>query len=328
MTRFIRFALLTSILAVFATPVWAQVDRWMDEGWRTDFSRSDVDFGEIRTIIPRDNIPAIDDPAFVPVGSEVDLVDREPVIAIEINGDARAYPLRIMMWHEIANDEVGGVPVVVTYCPLCNTAIAFERTIEGRVLDFGTSGKLRFSDLVMYDRTTHSWWQQFSGRGLVGEFTGARLPFVPARVMSWGAFRADHPDGQVLVPNDPTMRQYWRNPYVGYDSASTPFLFDGPLPTGMPAMQRVLLVRSDPVMAFTMAMIEEAGEITEDGVTVRLSDGQLSALDEVRVEESRELSGVEVFRLVEGEEIPVAHSVTFAFVVNAFEPFIEIRTER
>jgi hypothetical protein len=133
-----------------------------------------VDIAEIRSVIPRDGIPAIDNPQFVPVTAGLDLADREPVIGLVINGDAKAYPLRIMMWHEIANEVVGGVPVAVTYCPLCNTALAFESTVAGTALDFGVTGKLRFSDLVMYDRQTESWWQQFSGRALVGAYAGTR----------------------------------------------------------------------------------------------------------------------------------------------------------
>ncbi len=155
---------LAAAALLLASPAIAQVDRWTAEGWRTDFTRTSVDLAEIRNVIPRDGIPAINGPLFVPAAADVDLVDREPVIGLVVNGDARAYPLRIMMWHEIANDVVGGVPVAVTYCPLCNTAIVFERAVNGVALDFGVTGKLRFSDLVMYDRQTESWWQQFSGR--------------------------------------------------------------------------------------------------------------------------------------------------------------------
>ena len=320
-------SLAVTVLLFLAGPASAEVDQWAAEGWQTDFTRFDVDLDEIRTVIPRDRIPAIDDPLFVPIDEETDLVDREPVLGLVINGMARAYPLRIMIWHEIVNDVVGGTPVVVTYCPLCNTAIVFEATLDGNVLDFGTTGKLRFSDLVMYDRQTESWWQQFTGRGLVGTYTGATLAIVPSRLMSWGEFKAEHPGGEVLVPNDPLMRQYWRNPYVGYDAGTTPFLFDGPLPTGMAAMQRVVLVRSDPLMAFTLAFIEEAGVVEQDGVIVRWNPGQATALDDVRIEEGREVGGVEVVRLVDGAEVPVAHDVTFAFVVNAFEPLLPIRTE-
>lgn len=320
-----QFTAATVLLLV--APASAQVDQWADEGWRTDFTRFDVDLSEIRTVIPRDRIPAVDDPVFVPIDAEMELVDREPVIGLEIDGAARAYPLRIMIWHEIVNDMVGGVPVAVTYCPLCNTAIVFDATVDGQVLDFGTTGKLRFSDLVMYDRQTESWWQQFSGRGLVGEYTGRALEIVPSRLMSWGEFKAEHPDGTVLVPNDPLMRQYWRNPYVGYDAGTTPFLFDGPLPTGMPAMQRVVMVRSDPPMAFTLALIAEVGVVEENGVIIRWNPGQATALDDVLIEEGREVGGVEVIRMEDGAEVPVAHDVTFAFVLNAFEPLLPIRAE-
>lgn len=317
----------TAIIVISVNPSFAQVDRWIAEGWRTDFTRIEVDLDEIRTIIPRDNIPAIDNPRFVPVAEEAELVDREPVIGLVINGDARAYPLRIMMWHEIANDVVGDVSVVVTFCPLCNTALAFEAEIDGRTLDFGTSGKLRFSDLVMYDRQTHSWWQQFTGRGLVGEYAGTMLPIVPSRLMSWGEFKSDHPDGRVLVPNDPLMRQYWRNPYAGYDTAAAPFLYDGPLPTGMAAMERVVLVRGEPLAAYTLSLVEELGVIESNGVTVRWNSGQATALGAARIAEGRDVGGVEVFRLTDGVEVPVVHDVTFAFVVNAFEPQLAIRTE-
>ena len=111
--------------------------------------------------------------------------ETEPVIGLVVNGDARAYPLKILIWHEIVNDTVGGVPVTVTYCPLCNSAIVFERTVDGRVLDFGTTGKLRNSDLVMYDRQTESWWQQFSGTAIVGAMTGTKLddPAVTAGIL-------------------------------------------------------------------------------------------------------------------------------------------------
>ena len=261
------------------------------------------------------------------MANEHELPDREPVIGLVINGDARAYPLRIMMWHEIANDVVGGVPVTVTYCPLCNTAIVMGRTVDGQVLDFGTTGKLRFSDLIMYDRQTQTWWQQFSGRALAGTHVGAALEMVPSRLMSWGEFRDEHTDGQVLVPNNEGMRSYWRNPYAGYDTALAPFLFDGPLPTGMQAMERVVLVRTDPPIALTLALVEDRGEIEVDGIVIRWVPGQATALGDAVIADGRGVGGVAVFRVENGTEVPVVHDVTFAFAVNAFEPSTTIRTE-
>lgn len=117
---------------------------------------------------------------------------------VEIGGDARTYPIQILIWHEIANDTVGGVPVAVTFCPLCNTAIVFDWRVDTQVLDFGTTGRLRWSNLIMYDRQTESWWQQATGAGIAGEFAGAQLTFLPAAIIAWESFVASHPDGQVL----------------------------------------------------------------------------------------------------------------------------------
>ena len=322
-----RTPIALALLLSASTPGAAQIDRWIAEGWRTDFSRVAVDLSEILNVIRRDGIPAISDPTFVAVNLDVGLAEREPVIGVTINGDARAYPLRIMMWHEIANDTIGGVPVNVTYCPLCNTAIVFDRTVEGTVLEFGVTGKLRFSDLIMYDRQTDSWWQQFTGCGIAGTYAETQLALIPSRLMSWGEFRAECPDGQVMVPSNARMRDYWRNPYVGYDTATAPFLFDGPPPTGMAAVGRVVLVRGEALMAFTLALIEERGEIVENGVTIRWNPGQATALGAAVIADAREVGGVEVFRVEGGAEIPVVHDVTFAFVVNTFEPFLPIRTE-
>jgi len=117
---------------------------WTDEWPHTDFEKSGTDFDEIISGGPgKDGIPAIDDPEFKPVSEITDLGAKEPVIALEINAEAKAYPLRILMWHEIANDTLGGAPVTVTYCPLCNASIVFDRRVNGKILDFGVSGKLR-----------------------------------------------------------------------------------------------------------------------------------------------------------------------------------------
>ena len=148
--------------------------RFRTAGWRTDFSRHTVPYSEIMSGgVPRDGIPPLDNPSFVTQDEADDYVeDQEPVVVFEANGEAKAYPLQILTWHEIVNDEVGGLPVSVTYCPLCNSAVAFDRRLDGVVYDFGTSGNLRNSDLVMWDRQTESWWQQLTGEAIVGELAG------------------------------------------------------------------------------------------------------------------------------------------------------------
>ena len=245
--------MLAATFTLLSLGAQASPSRWKYEWPNTDFTQSSVAFEEILSGgPPKDGIPSIDDPQFVAVAGHEDLAPTEPVIGLAINGDARAYPLRILTWHEIVNDTVGGVPVAVTYCPLCNAALVFERTVEGEVTEFGTTGKLRKSDLVMYDRQTESWWQQFLGEAIVGERTGTRLALVPARLESWENFATRFPQGQVLIPNNRSMRSYGANPYVGYDSEALPFLYDGEMPEGIAPMKRVVAV-GDRAWAFDPA---------------------------------------------------------------------------
>lgn len=291
---------------------------WSTEWPNTDFRRKSVNLFEIISGgPPKDGIPSIDRPKFVPADQIKDLADTEPVIGLVIGGQARAYPLRILTWHEIVNDELAGVPITVTYCPLCNSAVAFDRRIDGRVLDFGTTGKLRNSDMVMYDRQTESWWQQFLGEGIVGAMTGKRLKTIPARLESFGNFRKRAPTGEVLVPNDPAMRDYGRNPYRGYDSAPYPFLFAGDLPKGIEPMVRVIVVEGE---AWSMPTLRQRGRITKGDLVLTWTAGQNSALDTARIGEGHDVGNVVVQRMRDGKATDVVYDVTFAFVYNAFHP--------
>ena len=202
------------------------------DSWETDFSRHTVTYTDILSGGPsRDDIPPLDDPKFTTFqDADQRLGGQAPVIDLELNGDTRAYPLQIMTWHEIVNDVIGGLPVAVTFCPLCNSAIVFDRRLNGTVYDFGTSGKLRNSDLIMWDRQTESWWQQFTGEGIVGELAGEQLTFLPASIISWSDFKTAYPEGQVLSTDTGFSRSYGVNPYAGYDRAdSSPFLLRGDL---------------------------------------------------------------------------------------------------
>ncbi|MGH6932346.1 MAG: DUF3179 domain-containing protein [Dongiaceae bacterium] len=291
---------------------------WLGEWPNTDFGTHAVDLAEIRSGGPRkDGIPAIDQPQFKPVGEIGDIAATEPVISLALGGEARAYPLRVLTWHEIANDTVAGVPVAVTYCPLCNAAIVFDRRLGRRVLDFGTTGKLRNSDLVMYDRQTESWWQQYSGTAIVGEMTGAKLAMIPARVESFRRFTARHPDGRVLVPSDPSARPYGANPYAGYDGAGVPFLYDGSYPDGIAPMAYVVVVGDE---AWTLDLMRQRGRIESGDLILVWEAGQSSALDAATIAEGRDIGNVIVQRRVGGELAEAVHHVTFAFVFHAFQP--------
>ena len=162
---------------------------------------------------PKDGIPSIDNPVFVAAGEIDHLADTEPVISVLLGGEHRAYPLQILMWHEIVNDTAGGVPVSVTFCPLCNSAVVYDRRVGDAVLDFGTTGKLRNSDLVMYDRQTESWWQQFTGEGIVGVHTGTVLKRLPSRVESFARYRERAGAAAlVLVPENEGAPRLRRQP--------------------------------------------------------------------------------------------------------------------
>lgn len=299
---------------VLSLEAHANPDFWKSEGWKTDFSKSAVDFGEIISGgPPRDGIPPIDDPQFVPAG-KAEYGPREPVIRLSLGDDVRAYPLSVLIWHEIANDTVARVPVAVTYCPLCDAAIVFERTVDGEVLRFGTTGKLRNSDLVMWDDATESWWQQFSGRAIVGSYTGETLSMLPSRVESFEKFKTAHPDGKVLVPNDGNVRAYGSNPYVGYDEAGWPFLFRGEVPEGVFPLARVVKVGD---RAWALDLLRERKRIeTENGVVLSWTPGQATALGSRSIAEGADIGNVRVER--NGEE--TIHDVTFMFAFHAFIP--------
>jgi Protein of unknown function (DUF3179) len=167
---------------------------------------------------PVDGIPSIDDPKFISV-QEADnrLDDSELVLGINISNDVRAYPLQILVWHEIVNDNVGGFPVAVTYCPLCFTNQVFNRTLEdGEILEFGTSGKLFNSNLVMYDRTTKSLWSQAMAQAIVGNLAGVELERIPFDIAYWKEWKQLYSDSKVLSTDTGSTRPYGADPYGDY----------------------------------------------------------------------------------------------------------------
>jgi hypothetical protein len=313
------FAVLAAVLVLAATGITAAADPsfWKHEWPDTDFSRTSVDsWVEILSGgPPKDGIPALSDPGFISVSEETRIGRREPVIVLEIgNAPPRAYPLRYLTWHEIVNDTVAGVPVAVTFCPLCNSALTFDRRVGGQVLTFGVSGKLRHSDMVMYDRETQSWWQQAIGEAIVGQLTGTGLKMLPTRLESWEDFSSRAPDG--LVMEEPRFnRAYGRNPYRSYDSSKRPFLYSGALPPhGIPALERVVRVGD---RAWPLTRLATAGEVSEAGVTIRWKPGQASALDSARISRGRDVGSI---RVQDGQGRDVVHDVMFAFAFHAFWP--------
>ena len=271
----------------------------------TDFRKHIVPYHEILSGgPPKDGIPALDHPHFVGVrDADRWLAPHEPVIALQIGDDARAYPVQILVWHEIVNHTVGGVPIAVSYCPLCNTAIAFERTVRGRVLDFGTTGRLHFSNLIMYDRQTETWWQQATGQAIAGALTGTQLVYRSTALLSWAAFKAAHPSGRVLSRATGYTRPYGENPYAGYDATNQqPFLYTGPMtPHALPLMARVLTVdlHGDAV-AYPFALLQKVHVVDDTvgktAVVVLWTPGTASPLDAATIAGGRDVGSATVYQ--------------------------------
>ena len=259
---------------------------------------------------PPDGIPAIDDPKFAPA-SEIDfLEDNEPVVSLQIGDEVRAYPIQVMTWHEIVNDQFGDVPVTVTFCPLCNSALAYNRQVGDRVLEFGTSGLLHNSALVMYDRQTETLWDHFNSRAIIGELAGEELEVFPMQTVGWADWREANPDGLVLTRDTGFERRYGNNPYSGYDDINrTPYLFRGESDDRRQAMERFVTVRdedlpeelrsgADPV-AVAQADLVELGVLEVEMGDVTLSfwaePGTASALDDVVIAAGRDVGQTGVF---------------------------------
>jgi len=257
---------------------------------------------------PPDGIPPVDNPQFVSVAeANAWLNDAEPVLVVDVDGDVRAYPIQILMWHEIVNDTVGGVPLSVTYCPLCNSAITFERTVRGVETTFGTSGSLYFANLVMYDRATESLWNQLDGRAVVGLLTGEVLTQVPSSMVAWGDFKEARPEALVLDrERTGASRPYGTNPYTGLDDPNgQPFLFQGDIDVRAKAMQRVVAIETESeAVAWALdALVEGEAAVTEgeiDGnpLVIFWKAGQASALDERDIAAGRDIGTVGVFSSV------------------------------
>jgi len=273
------------------------------DGWKTDFSRHTVSFSEILSGgVPRDGIPPIDNPKFTtPAEADSWLRSQEPVIAFEFNGDARAYPLQIITWHEIVNDVVGGLPVAVSFCPLCNSAVVFDRRLGGVVYDFGVSGNLRNSDLIMWDRQTESWWQQFTGNAIVGRLAGQKLTLLASSIIAWSDFKAANPKGKVLSRNTGYVRRYGDNPYVGYDRIDNPpFLFDGELDGRLLPKERVVAVTigdADAAFPFSVLRKERIVNYRLNGqeMVVFFKPGTRSALGARSIADAKDVGATGVF---------------------------------
>jgi len=299
----------------FGTPDGAAPDRLapFTGAWATNWSAATVDLGELQVGIaapdPRDRIPPIDEPVFEDVAAGASWLEgREPGLLYEFGEGARFYPLSILTRHEIVNDEADGAPIAVTYCPLCNTGVVFDRRIDGETHRFGVSGLLRNSDLVMWDDITESLWQQITGEAIVGDLAGTRLTMLPSSLVRFGDFADAFPDGEVLSRDTGFDIPYGRNPYTGYSTSVQPFLFDGELDDRFPALERVVGVTiGDDAAAYPFSVLEELRAVNDEvaGVPIAVLWGApdtADALDTSEIADGRAIgTGVAYSRDVEGQ---------------------------
>ena len=275
--------------------------------WGTVWGIRIIDLDELSQGAGRDAIPAINSPRYWTIEeAAVIYTDNVPMVQVRVGDDVRGFPLEILTWHEIVNDTIGGKPVTVTFCPLCNTAIAFESQIGEETFVFGVSGLLRNSDLVMYDRNTESLWQQSSGRAIVGTMVGARLSYVPASVVTLGQLRAAYPDAIVMSRDTGWNRAYGQNPYQGYDNPEYGgpygFFFDrDSIDPRLPPAERVVSIEgpSGAAVAYPWSALAERGVLHDsfDGIqlVVFWTPGALSILDSGNLAQAREVGTTAVF---------------------------------
>ncbi len=288
----------------------------------TDFFRRSVPLTEIFTGGPRrTSFPTIHEPKFAPVAEALVEIDGvEPVLSLLINGDARAYPPRMMLFHDIVNAVVGGVPVLVTYCPLCNSGVVYDRRLDGEVLRFGNTGRLRHYDMVIYDHGTESFWQQFLGEAIIGARTGQRLQAVPARLESLAQFAARAPDGLVLEPDDPRIRPYGMSGNAGTDDIPAALArerYPFPLPDQISPLERLVVVGDE---AWPLASLRAAGRIEHGDIVLAWEPGQSSIHDTRVIAEGRDVGNVSVRRWTDDGLADVAYDVAFAFALSVFVP--------
>jgi len=278
----------------------------------TNFGRSTVYFDSILPGgPPKDGIPALSDPKFTEVETAARWIeDQEPVLLLRFNGFARVYPIQILMWHEIVNDTIDGVPIGVSYAPLSNTAIAYHRKNFDTVLNFSTTGRIRFSNPVMYDRETESWWQQATGAGIVGTYAGDQLELLPVALLPWKEVERNFTEAKVLSRDTGYDWPYGTNAYEGYDTSEGPFLYVGAeLKPEYELFERLIVVRIDgETQAYSYARLH-AEKVLEArlggrGIVIFWQAGTASPVDAPAIAIGRDVgSAVAYFSEVNGREL-------------------------
>ncbi|MBT3382926.1 MAG: DUF3179 domain-containing protein [Prolixibacteraceae bacterium] len=305
------------IVLIISIKGFSQVQNFekVSQEWKTDTAKHSLPLNEFRALLKRDGIPPIDNPKYISASdSKSQYFVHEPVIVIENKGDAKAIPLNILTYHEIVNDNIGDLFFSASYCPLCNSSIAFNRKLnfndKDYLLDFGTSGMLRNSNLVMWDRQTETWWQQFVGVGMVGKLTGAELEMLPAQIISLENFIENYPNGEVLSNEtgfEKQKQRYGTNVYEEYDSKPNPRLFFGEIDDRLPAMERVIDIQSKGEFKIYPHSIVAKEKVINDefnGLELVLffQSGTNSILDVKDISKAKDIGSITVFERVINEK--------------------------
>jgi len=264
---------------------------------------------------PRDGIPSIDQPKFIGADQAHLMRDDDLVVSLTVGSETRAYPLRILVWHEIVNDTIAGLPVAVTYCPLCGTAMVFDRRYGGRELTFAVSGLLFQSDVLMYDRQTETLWSQLGLKAVAGKLVGQDLIWLPAEHLKWKAWRAKYPRGQVLSNDTGYDRDYGNLPYGSYES-SPRTMFPVPQPRKeLPTKEWIIgIMVNGRAKAYPLATLPSDTTVEDvvGGITLRVTF-------------DRQTGSFNALRLDTGEAVPFTRAYWFAW--QAFNPTTDLWTK-
>jgi len=315
--------ILIFIIVSLSSILIAQEDSDLDKilkaypDWKTNFSKRSIELNELQSGgPPKDGIPALINPKFISVEDASDwLKDEEPVIFLKHNNSVKGYPLQILIWHEIVNDRIDSTPVIITFCPLCYSAIVYKRKIGEMTVMFGVSGLLRNSDLVMYDSYTESFWQQFSGKAIVGMYTGTELEMLPAQIISFKELKGSYPKALILSKETGYSRKYGMNPYSGYDDIDqTPFMFKGELDDRLPPNEKVIGIKEKEIAkAYPYSITAEKHVINDKfkgkNIVIFHSTGTLSALDSKHIMDSKDVGSTGVFEAdLDGKSLTFEYS--------------------
>lgn len=278
--------------------------------FNTDLSKKSIDLSEVTVVVNKGAFPVLKNPEFIgKEKAENVFFSKEPALVVHLHGEARAYPFNMLTVHEIVNDQISDTPLLVTYCPLCNSGMVFNRIVkigdESVKLDFQVSGMLRNSDMIMYDEQTESWWQQLTGESIVGNFTGFSLEIIPSMVLSVEDFFKRFPEGKILSKNTGIRSRYGYNPYVGYDKMdNSPYVgFINPqkLNNRLPHMERVVnfsVNGKHKIYTFTSLAFSKAYHDEFEGhkVVVFYKKGTVSVLDQAKISESKDVGTAVIFK--------------------------------